>query len=163
MIVDGGTVRIDGAPGLRQRVGTVLGVSLFRTVDQREVDAFAALTGDDQWIHVDVDRARASGFGGTIVHGYLLLSLAPELTASVFDVGGFDHGLNYGLAKLRFPAPLPTGNRFRIRVSLLDVQDVAGGVRASFQQVFEPEHDGKPVCVAIKLTQYVYADHEETI
>jgi acyl dehydratase len=146
---------IDGIEALRHRVGEDLGVSPWRAITQPEVDEFARLTGDLQWIHVDVARAEASPFGGTIVHGYFLLSLAPALAAEVYEVHGFAHALNYGLAKVRFPASLPVGARARLRVKLASLEDVAGGVRAEFLQVFEREGYDKPVAVVSKLTQFM--------
>jgi acyl dehydratase len=146
---------IRGIAGLRERVGQELGASPWRAVTQREVDEFARLTGDLQWIHVDVPRAEASPFGGTIVHGYFVLSLAPVLAAQVYEVRGFPHALNYGLGKVRFPAPLAVGAAVRLRVALRSLIDVSGGVRAEFEQVFEREGGDKPVAVVTKLTQFM--------
>jgi acyl dehydratase len=139
-------------------MGREIGVSPWRIVTQDEVDAFAGLTGDDQWIHVDVARARQSPFGGTIVHGFLVLALGPVLAAQVYEVTGFGHGLNYGLERMRFPATLPVGAAIRLRVSLAELTDVPGGVRATFLWQFEREHHDRPVCVASKLTQYMRAE-----
>jgi acyl dehydratase len=146
---------IDGRAGLRDRLGEELGVSGWRSVDQPEVDRFAELTGDRQWIHVDVARAAAGPFGATIVHGYLLLSLAPALAEEIYAVCGFGIGLNYGLDRMRFPAPLPVGASVRLRVALTALDDVNGGLRAAFEYTFERESGDRPVCVATKLTQYL--------
>lgn len=143
------TAVLHGGAGVRAAVGTEVGVSDWVTIDQAAVDAFAEVTGDHQWIHVDVERARAGTFGGTIVHGFFTLSLVPRLQAAVFSMDGFEFGLNYGLDKVRFPAPFPVGGRVRLRVTCDDVQDVAGdGLQVRFTNVFECEGVAKPVCVA---------------
>lgn len=117
-------------------------------VTQQQVDAFADLTGDRQWIHVDEDRARRSGFGSTIVHGFFTMALGPRLQDTIYQVQGFEFQLNYGLAKARFPAPFPVGCRVRLRVSLTGVDDVAGGLQLNLANVFELENGAKPACVA---------------
>ena len=136
---------------LRAIAGQELGVSEFRHVTQEQVDEFAEITGDRQWIHTDPERARETPFGGTIVHGYFTLSLAPVLFAEVLPLDGFAMGVNYGLDKLRFPAPLPVGERVRLRVHLDEVQDIPGGASLAVTLTFEPESSGKPVCVANAL------------
>jgi acyl dehydratase len=146
---------IDGIAGLRSSIGRDLGVSAWRAVAQQDVDDFARLTGDDQWIHVDVERAAASPFGGTVVHGFLLLALGPVLAAQVVEVRGFSHGLNYGLERIRLPSVLPVGSPIRLRLALAALTDVENGVRAEYAWTFEREGDDKPVCVASKLTQYL--------
>lgn len=146
---------IDGRPGLRERLGEELGVSGWRAISQAQVDLFAELSGDRQWIHVDPERAALGPFGGTIVHGYLLLSLAPAFAGEIYEVQGFSAGLNYGLDRVRFPAPLPVGSAVRMRVTLNALKVVQGGVRAQFAYVFERERVDRPVCVATKLTQYL--------
>jgi acyl dehydratase len=151
----GSPVSICGAEGLHAALGAELGVSAPHTITQPQVDDFARLTGDDQWIHIDVARARNGPFHATIVHGYFLLSLAPRLAAQVYEVKGFGHALNYGLDKLRFPSVLPVGEAIRLRVSLDTLEDVRGGLRATFRQVFERDGADKPVAVFLKLTQYM--------
>ncbi len=136
---------------LRARVGQELGVSEFRDVTQQQVDEFAEVTGDRQWIHTDPQRAQGSPFGGTIVHGYFTLALAPTLLAEVLPLDGFAMAVNYGLEKLRFPAPLPVGECVRMRVGLDDVQDLPGGATLALTLSFEREQPGKPVCVAKAL------------
>lgn len=143
--------RIAGVDGLRARVGDELGVSAWHEVTQERVDAFAEVTGDRQWIHVDRERAARSPFGGTIAHGYLTLSLGPALTAEVLGLDGFAYGVNYGLDRVRFPAPLPVGSRVRMRAALTAVEDVPGGVQITITQTFEREGGDKPVCVAESL------------
>jgi acyl dehydratase len=144
---------ITGLEELRANVGAELGVSDWHDVTQDAIDAFAAVTGDDQWIHVDPERARQTPFGGTIAHGYYTLSLAPLLTKQVLRLEGFAFAVNYGLNKVRFPAPLPVGNRVRMRLELVAVDDVLGGVQITMKLTFEGEGALKPVCVAETLTR----------
>jgi acyl dehydratase len=136
---------------LSARAGTELGVSDYVLVSQETVDAFADVTGDHQWIHTDPVRAAYSPFGGTVAHGYLTLALAPMLLDQVLPLGGFGMTVNYGLDKLRFPAPLPVGEQVRMRVTLDAVEPSPGGAALSFTLTFERAAGGKPVCVANAL------------
>jgi acyl dehydratase len=136
---------------LRARVGDELGVSSYHDVTQAVVDRFADATGDHQWIHTDPERARATPFGGTIAHGYYTLSLAPVLLAEVLPLDHFSMAVNYGLDKLRFPAPLRVGDRVRMRVALDSIDDIPGGVTLHVTGTFEAASGGKPVCVAHAL------------
>ena len=131
---------------LHQRAGTELGVSGDVLVSQGTVDAFAEVTGDHQWIHTDPVRAAASPFGGTIAHGYL--TLAPALLHQVLPLDGYAMAVNYGLDKLRFPAPLPVGEDVHMRVALDAVDPIPGGAPLSLTLTIEPAGGGKPVCVA---------------
>lgn len=142
---------IHGIEGLEAHLGQELGVSDWHELTQELVDDFARVTGDHQWIHVDVERARQTPFGGTIVHGYFTLSLGPMLSQEVVQMTGFSHGLNYGLGRVRFPAPLPVGSRLRMRVALTKLEPVPGGVQITMEQTFEREGGDKPVCVAESL------------
>ena len=135
-------------------VGKELGVSDWLTVDQERIDEFARCTGDHQWIHVDPQRAAAGPFGGPVAHGFLTLSLAPELVAEVLEVADASVTINYGLNRVRFPAPLPVGSRVRADVTCAAVDDVTGGLQATFTVTFEREGGGKPVCVADLLLRY---------
>jgi acyl dehydratase len=150
-------ITLTGRAGLEEKLGEELGVSSWLDVTQEAVDAFADATGDHQWIHVDVERARASEFGGTIAHGYFTLSLGPKLADEVYALDGFAFGLNYGLDKLRYPAMLPVGGKVRLRATLTDVTPTPdGGLRVGITHTFEGEdRDGesiaKPVCVAAVL------------
>ena len=137
----------------RAKAGEELGVSDWHDVTQDAIDAFAKVTGDDQWIHVDPQRATQTPFGGTIAHGYYTLSLHPVLAKQVFEFEGFAFAVNYGLNRVRFPAPLPVGNRVRMRVTLVDVEDVLGGAQITMKLTFEGEGALKPVCVAESLTR----------
>jgi acyl dehydratase len=140
---------IDGADGLRAVVGEHLGYSEWREVTQRLVDLFAEATDDHQWIHVDPARATAeSPFGGPIAHGYWTLSLAPTLLDEIVRVEGVRLGVNYGINKLRFPAPVPVGSKVRLGVRLAACDDVPGGVQLTWDSTFEVEGQAKPACVA---------------
>lgn len=144
---------LEGIQELKDRVGEELGVSAWHLVTQEDVDRFADVTGDHQWIHVDVERARATQFGGTIVHGYFTLSLTPQLAASIYTFKGFAYALNYGLDRVRYPAPMPVGKRLRMRAQLTRVDEVAGGVQVAITHAFECEGASKPVCVAEALVR----------
>jgi len=147
---------INGIDELKTRVGDELGVSDWREVTQADIDKFAEVTGDDQWIHVDPDRAKDTPFGGTIAHGYYTLSLAPVFSYELFELTGVAMGINYGANKVRFPAPLPVGSRVRMRMSLQDVADIPGGAQLTMLLTFERDGGDKPVCVAETLSR-VYA------
>src|SRR5260370_26349286 len=107
-------ITIQGIDGLKSRVGEHLGYSIWHEVTQDQVNLFADATGDHQWIHVDVERAKAGPFGGPIAHGYLTLSLAPVLLGEVLRVEGISMGLNYGCNKVRVPTPVPVGSNRRL-------------------------------------------------
>ena len=133
---------------LKQAEGETLGSSDWHEVTQKDVDTFADVTGDHQWIHVDVERAKETPFGGTIAHGYLTLSLGPHLNNQVFKLDGFAFALNYGLNKVRFPAPVPIPSKVRASPKVKEVQDIPGGAQVVFEVSFEREGTEKPVCVA---------------
>jgi acyl dehydratase len=133
---------------LREAAGADLGYSDWVLVDQDRVNTFADATGDHQWIHVDVERARSGPFGGTIAHGYLTLSLVVPLMAQLFTVEGVRMGINYGVNKVRFPAPLPVGSKIRAHCEVLSVEEVTGGVQVTNRVTVEREGGEKPVCVA---------------
>jgi acyl dehydratase len=139
---------VKGIDGLREQVGQHLGYSDWHEVTQEQVNRFADATGDHQWIHVDVERAKAGPFGGPIAHGYLTLSLAPVLVGEVMRVEGFQMGVNYGCNKVRFPSPVPVGSKVRMGVQLAGVEDVSGGVQYVLGLTFEVEGKDKPACVA---------------
>jgi acyl dehydratase len=144
---------ISGVEGLKAAAGDVLGTSGWHEVTQQAIDGFADVTGDHQWIHVDVERAGRTPFGGTIAHGYYTLSLAPMLTAQVMALDGFAFAVNYGVDRVRFPAPLPVGSRVRVTVQLAGVEDVPGGAQFALDLTFEREGGEKPVCVARTLVR----------
>ena len=144
---------INGIQQLRDLEGQELGTTGWHEVTQDEVDAFADATGDHQWIHVDVERARDTPFGGTIAHGYYTLSLVPRLSDEVTRYEGFAFALNYGLDRVRFPSALPVGSRLRATFRLAEVKDVPGGAQIKTEVTFEREGGDKPVCVAETLAR----------
>lgn len=125
-----------------------LGTSEWVTIAQDRVDAFAAATGDQQWIHVDVERAAEGPFGGTIAQGYLTLSLLPWLGSQVFALHTPGARLNYGVNKVRFPSPVPVGSRVRAHVSIVEVTELPSGRQLLLHYVVELEGAAKPACVA---------------
>jgi acyl dehydratase len=127
---------------------TALGTSDWVTVDQAMIDRFAEATGDHQWIHVDVARAKASPFGTTIAHGWLTLSLLARLSQETYRIDQLAARLNYGANKVRFTSPVPSGSRIRARFTLLALEDVTQGVRLTSEAVVEREGSDKPACVA---------------
>jgi acyl dehydratase len=139
---------VNGLGELKGLVGQHLGYSEYVTITQEQVNAFADATGDHQWIHVDVDRAKAGPFGAPIAHGYLTLSLGPGLLPQVLQLGGVSMGVNYGCNKVRFPAPVPVGAKVRLGATLLSVEDVAGGAQYVLEMSYEIEGAPKPSCVA---------------
>jgi acyl dehydratase len=129
-------------------VGEELGASEWLRIDQQRIDDFADATDDHQWIHVDVERAAAGPFGGTVAHGYLTLSLLPLFGTQVFRLETPGAKLNYGLNKVRFPAPVPVGSRIRGHAKVVDVTDMAAGKQVTFGWTIEIEGAPKPACVA---------------
>jgi acyl dehydratase len=148
------TTTIEGISGLRELVGQHLGYSEWHEVTQDQVNRFADATWDHQWIHVDVERAKSGPFGAPIAHGYLTLALAPALLDEIMAVSGVSMSVNYGLNKLRFPAPVPVGSKVRIGASLEQLEDVSGGVQATMALTWEVEGGTKPTCVAEALFRY---------
>ncbi len=144
---------ITGLAELKAAEGQDLGTSDWHEVTQKDIDTFADVTGDHQWIHIDTERAKATPFGGTIAHGYYTLSLAPMFTDQVFELEGFAFALNYGLNKVRFPAPLPVGKKVRMRAKLKELTDIPGGAQMNVEVTFELEGGEKPVCVAATLAR----------
>lgn len=129
--------------------GERLGISDWVDVTQQRINTFADATGDHQWIHVDVERAKAqSPFGGPIAHGYLTLSLLIPMWSQVLTVTDATMGVNYGLNKVRFPAPVPVDAKIRLTAILTDVTEIAGGLQLTVGAVIEAEGSDKPVCIA---------------
>ena len=128
--------------------GEELGTTEWMVIDQDRVNAFADATGDHQWIHVDVDRAKEGPFGGTIAHGYLTLSLVPQFGAQIFTLETPGAKLNYGVNKVRFPSPVKVGSRVRCTASFGDVTDLPTGKQLIIRYVVEIEGEDKPACVA---------------
>ena len=139
---------ITGVAGLKAAVGEHLGYSEYIEISQERVNQFAEATGDFQWIHVDVERAKSGPFGGPMAHGYLTLSLGPMLYPTVVRIEGFSMGVNYGANKVRFPSPVPVGSKVRLGVKVLEVEEIANGVQMTMEFTFECEGSSKPSCVA---------------
>ena len=141
---------VNGIDELKALVGQKMGPSDWREVTQEDIDKFAELSGDDQWIHVDVERAKTeSPFGTTIAHGNLTLSMIDGFRPELFESTGFKLGVNYGWNKIRFPAPVPVDARIRGRVETVSVDEVGGGWhQIVYKWTVEVEGSGKPCCVA---------------
>jgi acyl dehydratase len=143
-------VTADGIDELRGLIGREIGPSEWRTITQEDIDLFARLSGDDQWIHVDVERAKSeSPFGTTIAHGNLTLSTIDGFRRGLIQSTGFKLGVNYGWNKVRFPAPVPSGSRVRAKAEVVSVDDVGGGwYQVATRFTVEVEGNEKPACVA---------------
>ena len=135
------------------RVGQLLGTSPWIEIDQARIDAFAHATGDLQWIHVDPVRAAAGPFGATVAHGFLTLSLLPLMGMQAFAIDGVRMSVNYGLNKVRFPAPVPVGSRLRGRFELIACEAIEGGWQFTVRVTMEREGSDKPVCVAESISR----------
>ncbi|SFR25785.1 Acyl dehydratase [Lentzea waywayandensis] len=143
------TISVQGIAELKALAGSSLGHTDWLQIDQARVDTFAAATDDHQWIHVDPERAATGPFGGTIAHGYLTLALLIPLMTELLDVSGVRMSLNYGLEKVRFPAPVPVGAKIRLLGQVESVEDVPGdGVQLTVDFTVEIEGSAKPACVA---------------
>ncbi|MFD5828265.1 MaoC family dehydratase [Lentzea sp. NPDC060358] len=143
------TTSVHGLEEIRALTGRDLGHTDWLEIDQGRVDTFAAATDDHQWIHVDPERAAAGPFGGTIAHGYLTLALLIPLMTELLDVSGVRMSINYGLEKVRFPAPVPVGAKIRLLGRVESADDVAGdGVQVTIDFTVEIEGSAKPACVA---------------
>lgn len=147
---------INGLDDLESRVGSHVGYSEWHNVSQEQVNTFADATGDHQWIHIDVERAKAGPFGGPIAHGYLTLSLAPMLMAEIMTVNGVAMGVNYGADKIRFMSPVPVGSNVRAGAEVVSVDRFDGGAQYKIKMTFEVEGTEKPACVA-EVIYRVYA------
>jgi acyl dehydratase len=148
------TTTVQGIAGLKEQVGQHLGYSEWIEITQEQVNLFADATGDHQWIHVDPERAKSGPFGGPIAHGYLTLSLGPQLMPQILSVKGISMAVNYGAGKVRFPSPVPVGSKLRLGAELASVEDVAGGAQVTMVFTFEVEGAAKPSCVAEIIFRY---------
>ncbi|MEB3023809.1 MaoC family dehydratase [[Mycobacterium] crassicus] len=136
--------------------GELIGHSDWVTITQEAVNLFADATGDHQWIHVDPERAAAGPFGTTIAHGYMTLAMLPQLMAQISRLDGVKLAINYGLNKVRFPAPVPVGSKIRAETSLVEVADVGGGAhQVTYSTTVAIEGSAKPACVAESVVRYV--------
>ena len=151
-------LKVANPQAMKDHVGEELGVSSWITVDQQTIDAFAEATGDHQWIHVDVERAKEQLPGGkTIAHGYLTLSLLPRMMNEIYEIVEKSHGLNYGSNKVRFTSPVPAGSRVRGRATCKSCEDVKGnGVRIINEVSVDIEGQDRPALVA-EVISLMYA------
>ena len=142
-------VTVNGIDDLRALMGKEVGPTGWREVTQEDIDLFARLSGDDQWIHVDVERAKTeSPFGTTVAHGNLTLSMIDGLRRDLIESKGFKLGVNYGWNKVRFPAPVPAGSRIRAKAEVIEVDEVGGGwYQVVTRFTIEVEGGQKPACV----------------
>ena len=150
-----GPLVVRGSAGLRAAVGAALGPTDWLRVDQSRIDAFAEVTGDHQWIHVDPERARGSALGSTIAHGYLTLSLCSYFLPQLIAVQDVGMGINYGADRVRFPAPVPVGSRIRARGEVSACHDVPGGVQTTILVTTEVAGTDKPACVVETLSRWL--------
>ncbi|WP_432144779.1 MaoC family dehydratase [Streptomyces sp. bgisy084] len=139
-------ITVNGLDELKKLAGADLGTSDWIDITQERINTFADATGDHQWIHVDVERAKEGPFGGPIAHGYLTLSLFIPMFTELLDVEGVTTKVNYGLNKVRFPSPVKAGSRVRLVARLAEVEEVAGGVQITVEGTIETEGGAKPAC-----------------
>jgi acyl dehydratase len=140
---------------LLDAVGTDLGTTDWVTITQEQINKFAEATLDNQWIHVDTERAKTGPFGAPIAHGYLTMSLAAYFGGQLIRVSGISMGINYGADKVRFPAPVPVGSKLRGRGEILDVKEVPGGVQTTVRITIEREGGDKPAAVVDAISRYL--------
>lgn len=140
---------------LNEVLGSHLGYSHWYTVTQQEIDQFAGATGDQQWIHVDADRAARGPFATTVAHGYLTLALVPTLVRDIYTVEGLSMAINYGSNRIRFPAPVPVGSRLRAGIELFALDRGSTGTLLTSKVTIECEGASKPACVAETVTLLV--------
>jgi acyl dehydratase len=143
-----------GLEGLRTLAGADLGPSAWMEITQDRVDTFADATDDHQWIHVDVERARTGPFGGTIAHGYLSLALLIPLWTEILPIEDIGMAVNYGLNRVRFPAPVPVGSRIRLHAHVTTVEEVRDGVQLTVQFTVEIQGRDKPAVVAESVYRF---------
>ena len=146
---------LDGPDAVRAAVGAHLGYSEWLLVDQDRVNLFADATGDHQWIHVDVERAKSGPFGAPIAHGYLTLSLSNLFLPQIVEVVGFSTGVNYGVDKVRFPSPVKVGDRVRAGAQLTEVSEVTNGLQTKIVITIEVDGSNKPACIIESLSRWL--------
>lgn len=146
---------LDGPDAVRAAVGTHLGYSDWLLMEQERVNTFADATGDHQWIHVDPERAASGPFGAPIAHGYLTMSLSNFFLPQIIETKGFSAGINYGVDKVRFPAPVKVGDRIRAGAEMLEVTDVNGGLQTLVRITIEIEGIDRPACVIDSLSRWL--------
>ncbi|MBS3810223.1 MAG: MaoC family dehydratase [Desulfobacterales bacterium] len=147
-------VKFETIEQLRQKTGEEIAVGQWRPVTQEQINLFAEATGDYQWIHLDEKRAAAeSPYGTTVAHGFLTLSMIPALMGETVQLPPAKMSVNYGLNRVRFPAPVPAGSKIRPRVTLLSVEDAEGGVQVNWRVMIEVEGSEKPACIAETISR----------
>jgi acyl dehydratase len=149
------TTNVETLNDLASYVGKELGTSSWVDVDQDRINAFADATDDHQWIHVDAERAKDGPFGGTIAHGYLTLSLLIPMWTDILEVGDVHTMVNYGLNKVRFPSPVPSGSKIRARATLASFETIPGGAQLAVDILVERQGGDKPACVAQLVLRYL--------
>jgi acyl dehydratase len=149
------TTTFDSPKALLDAVGTKLGPTDWITITQDQINAFADATLDNQWIHVDTERAKAGPFGAPIAHGYLTMSLASHFLAEMIRVSNISMGINYGVDKVRFPSPVPVGSKLRGTGELVDAKEVPGGVQATIRITIEREGGDKPAAIVDAIARYL--------
>jgi acyl dehydratase len=149
------TTEFASPQALLNAVGTDLGTTDWITITQEQINKFAEATLDNQWIHVDTERAKTGPFGAPIAHGYLTMSLAAYFGGQLIRVSGISMGINYGADKVRFPAPVPVGSKLRGRGEILDVKEVPGGVQTTVRITIEREGGDKPAAVVDAISRYL--------
>jgi acyl dehydratase len=149
------TTSVETLGDLASYVGKELGTSSWVDVDQDRINTFADATDDHQWIHVDAERAKDGPFGGTIAHGYLTLSLLIPMWTDILEVGDVHTMLNYGLNKVRFPSPVPSGSKIRARATLAAFDAIPGGAQLAVDILVERQGGDKPACVAQLVLRYL--------
>lgn len=150
-------IKFRGIDDARSHIGEEVAVSEWLQIDQEMIGGFAEVTGDRQWIHVDVERARReSPFGAPIAHGYLTLSLLARFSQEVLAVEGIKLAVNYGLNRVRFPAPVKVDSRLRARFTLKEIEDIDGGAQLTWSATIDIEGGDKPACVAEMLSRWYF-------
>ena len=149
------TTEFASPQALLAAVGTDLGTTDYVTISQDQIDKFAEATLDNQWIHVDTERAKQGPFGAPIAHGYLTMSLAAYFLGQLVRVSGISMGINYGADKVRFPSPVPVGSKLRAHGELLDAKEVSGGVQATVRITIEREDSDKPAAIVDSISRYL--------
>ena len=149
------TTSVETLDELVSFVGKELGTSSWVDIDQDRINAFADATDDHQWIHVDAERAKDGPFGGTIAHGYLTLSLLIPMWTDILEVGDVHTMVNYGLNKVRFPSPVPSGSKIRARATLASFETIPGGAQLAVDILVERQGGDKPACVAQLVLRYL--------
>ncbi len=147
-------VIIESPHDLKDMVGKHLGYSEWLTMEQDRINQFAEATGDHQWIHVDVERAKKGPFGAPIAHGYLTLSLVSNFLMQIVEVRGFEFAVNYGTNKVRFPAPVKVGSRIRGGAEVVSVEEAKGGIQSVVRVTVEVEGGDRPACIAETVSLY---------